>query len=570
MEVIVIGGSAAGLKAACRIARLKPDAAVKVLVRDRYFGVSACGMAFYLAGDIDDFKALISTPNGTVKDEVYYRDVKGIEVLARREVLAIDRAARLVRFRELDTGREKSLPYDKLVIATGAEPLVPAIPGVDSPGVAYFADFEQAVQLRHDLERGMIERVAIVGAGFVGLELCEAFRAMWGVEVELIELQPQVLPGLVDPELAVLVEEELIEQGVSIRLGCRCNEIVNDENHICVFDLAGEGIHVDRVIITVGVRPNVDLARAAGLEIGSAGGIKVDAHLATNDPDIFAAGDCVELVNALNGRNGVWSFGSLASRMGRVVGDNVCNGDSQFNPIVCATVFKVFDITVGTVGMTAVECRSDGYEIGESWGTFHDRLFYYPGATTMNVKLVYDKSSGEVLGFQGLSRGSLLHEINAASQLIRQRVTVDKLPEFEHAYSPPFAQPLDPLHYLAYIADNSRSAGIGLVPPHEFLDLPTDTVVLDSRSPHEIESRPLDVEAKRRIEIPVEKLRSRIREVPSDAQIVTVCQTGGRSWDAALMLRRAGWNQVSILAGGALFLPKSSADRSGSTAGTEG
>ncbi len=557
MEVIVIGGSAAGLKAACRISRLQPDASVKVLVKDRHFGVSTCGLTFFLSGEIDSYTSLVSTPNGTIKDEKYYRDVKGIEVVPNHEVTAVDRVSRAVRCINHENQQSQSFPYDKLVIATGSKPINPAIPGIDTPGITHFTTLDHAIQLRQDLQKGLIDKVAIVGAGFIGLELCEALRSMWGVEVDLIELQPQVLAGLVDREIALLIEEELVSQGVKIRLGCRCSEILRDEGSLCVFDLAGERIDADRLIIASGVTPDVSLAKNAGLEIGASGGISVNDHLCTSDPDIFAAGDCVELSSAIDGSAGVWTYGSLASRMGRVVGDNICNGDSVFGSVLGTTVLKLFDLTIGSVGMTSVESRNKGYDIGESWGTFHDRLFYYPESVHINAKLICDKSSGNILGVQAVTRGNLVHIIDAASLMIQHKVRIDSVADYEHAYSPPYAQPLDPLHYLVFISENSRAAGIKLVSPLDFGKLSPDTLVLDTRSPHEIESRPLEINGLKKVEIPVEDLRNRINELPAKTPVVTVCQMGSRGWDAALMLRRSGWSDVGILAGGALFLSNS-------------
>lgn len=553
MEVIVIGGSAAGLKAACRISRLQPDARVRVLVKDKYFAYSNCGLPYYLSGDVDNFESLISTPNGTIKDERYFREVKNIEVLADHEVVAIDRSARLVRCKGGD--RAETFPYDKLVIATGISPILPAIPGSDTNSVRTFTKPEDALILREELKANKIDKVIIIGGGFIGLELCEAFRSLWGVEVELVELQNRLLSELVDIDIARLVEDEIIKHGIKLQLGCGCREIVEEDDRLCIFDNSGDMIEADRVILASGVRPNADLAQDAGLEIGVTGGIKVNDRLQTSDPDIFAAGDCVELSNAIDGMAGAWSLGSLASRMGRVVGDNICNGDSRFGPVVGTSILKLFDLTIGAVGLTRAECDEKGYEVDESWGTFHDHLHYYPEAVPINAKIIYDRNTDRVLGFQAISRGQLVPVIAEAAQIIRTGGTLEDMCNIEHPYAPPFALPFDTLHFLAYIADNSRIAGVKLVSPVEFDNLTDDTVILDVRIPSEIEGKPLNVESRRKIEIPVEDLRGRLDEVNKADRIVAVCQMGSRSWDAALMLRRAGCSDVGILAGGALFLP---------------
>ena len=555
MEVVIIGGSAAGLKAACRISRLQPDAGVRVLVREERFAYSNCGLPYYVSGDIESFEELIKAPNGIIKDEKYFRDVKGFEVLSGREVTTIDRAARLIRCSNLNRSGDETYPYDRLVIATGAIPIIPAIPGTDVTGVMTFNRAEDAIRLRSDLEANRIDKVVIIGAGLIGLELCDALRALWGVDVELIELRSHVLAGLVDQELASLIEEEILTQGISLQLGCRCREIVEDDGKVCIFDNSGDMIKADRIILTSGVKPNVELALNARLEIGISGGIKVNSHLRTSDPDIYAAGDCVELPNAVDGRENCWALGSLASRMGRVVGDNICNGDSRFGPVVGTTIIKLFDMTIGTAGLTRSYCIDQGYKFEETWVTLHDRLHYYPEVGAIKAKVIYDPSDGRILGFQAVSNAQLLHTLDIASQIIHTGGTLDDLNDVEHAYSPPFAQPFEPLHLLSYIAENSHIAGIKLVSPVEFDNLPSNFLILDVRTPAEKESRPLATGIRRRIEIPVEELRSKLGEIENDIPIVAVCQMGGRAWDAALMLRRAGYSDVGILAGGALFLP---------------
>ncbi|MDP8229424.1 MAG: FAD-dependent oxidoreductase, partial [Candidatus Electryoneaceae bacterium] len=490
----------------------------------------------------------------------YFRDVKGVEVLTRHKAIKIDRAARMVHCEDLESVRETAFPYDRLVIATGSEPIPPTIPGVvrtgssgDPSNATFFTTPDDAIKLRRELETGKIGRVAIIGAGFIGLELCEAFAAMWGVDVDLFELQPHVLSDVLDIESSRLVEDELSRQGINLHLGCRCQEIITEGNKVSVFDSSSEMVETDRIIFAGGMRPNTELATDAGLEIGVTGGIKVDKRLTTSDPDIFAAGDCVELQGASH--VGLWLLGSLAVRMGRIAGDNICHGDSHFAPVAGSSILKVFDLTVGFGGMTEIQGREEGYDVGGSWGTFHDRMNYYPDSVPLHARLVYDLAKGTVLGFQAVSRGVLIHILDKATQIIRRGETLEELYELENAYAPPYAQPFDPLHFLAFIAENSRSAGVKLVSPAEYDRLSDDTLIIDVRSPHEIEGLSLDAGGRPKMEIPVEELRSRLDEIPAGIPVVTACMMGGRAWDAAIMLRRSGWNDVGILAGGVLFQP---------------
>jgi len=556
MEVLIIGGSAAGLKAACRIARLQPDAKVKVLVREKPFGYSSCGLAYYLSGDVDSPLDLYKTASGSLKDETYFREVKGVEILSRHEALSIDRVKRLVNCRNLSDQTEKTLPYDRLVIATGALPLLPAVPGVDTPGVSYFHSMEDAITLRRELEQGRIGKVAIIGGGFIGLELCEAFATMWGVEVELIEMQTHLLPIMLDPEVARLVESELVEKGVKLKLGCRCREIVRSDDQLGLFDATGMFIPVDRVIVATGMKPNTVLARKAGLEIGVTGGIKVNDMLQTSDPDIFAVGDCVELGNIIDGKPGVFNYGSLANRMGHVAADNVCNGSESFGSVAGAAILKVFDLTIASVGLTSVQCDENGYDVNGCWGTFYDRLHYYPEAGRQHIKMIYDKSNGQLLGVQAVGKGLIQHVIDKASLILHTGWTIDRLAEIEHVYSPPYSQPFDPLTLMGYIASNSVGAGIRLISPLDFDALSPKVLLLDVRSEEEAAETPLPHNRCQVLRVPIEELRGRLGEIPLGVPVVTVCQMGSRAWDAALMLRRAGWKEVSLLAGGAMFQPR--------------
>ncbi len=253
MDVVIIGGSAAGLKAACRIARLQPDARVKVLVKGEHFGYSGCGLPYFLSGDVPSYGNLISTSDGMIKDELYFKEVKGIEVLNHHEALRIDRSARLVFCKDKQHEIEVSFPYDKLVIATGTNPITPSIPGINVHGVCYFSKPSDALALHEDLTRGKIETVTIFGGGFIGLELCEAFKSLWDVNVNLIELQSRVAAGLLDEEMSMMIEDELLRHEISLHLTFSCREIVQVDDSVIVKGSDGNEIRADRVIIAAGV-----------------------------------------------------------------------------------------------------------------------------------------------------------------------------------------------------------------------------------------------------------------------------------------------------------------------------
>lgn len=556
MEVIVIGGSAAGLKAACRISRLQPDVKVTVIVKERHFGYSTCGMAYFLSGDVDSHTDLLSTQAGTLKDTKYYQAVKGVTVLNELEAVSIDRVGRLVHCKDVHNGANKSFPYDKLIIATGTKPLAPSIPKINGEDSLFFHTLEDAIKLRRNLEKGKIGDVTIIGGGFIGVELCEAFTAMWGVETRLIELQPHILSRILNTEMSKLVESEFIEQGIELRLGRSCRQINRKGEGFEIVDDKGELFKTDRVLFATGVKPNTSLASQAGIEIGRTEGIKVNHRLQTSDPDIYSAGDCVEMKGAVDGKTGNWSFGSIANRMGRIAGDNVCNGSSSFGPVLGSTVIKFFDFAIASVGLTNVQCLENGYEVGTVWSTFFDKPWYFPESKKLNMLVIYDRKSLQILGAQIISQGEILTYVDRAAHIIQAGWTMDKLCEIEHAYSPPYSQPFDPFHTIGFIDANIRSSGVKIISPNEINNIPKETVILDVRLNEEIEAVPVNFGDLKTVRIPIEELRERLSEIPKKKSIVTLCEMGSRAWDAALILRRAGWQDVGFLGGGALFQPK--------------
>lgn len=550
-EIIVIGGSAAGLKAACRAARLMPDVKVRVLEQSPHFACSTCGLPYFLSGDVDDLAALFSTPAGVRKDEKYFADVKNVEILTPYCARRIDREDHVVHCTNLSDNSEKSFRYDKLVLALGAVPAVLPIPGGDLPGILTFKSPDDALRLRKELEAGRIGSVAIIGAGFIGLELCEAFRSLWGIDVELFESAGQVLPGILDPELASLVQFEILDKGVQLYLNSPVSEIVLDGNRFTITSAGGEKYPAERLINVTGVKPNTALARACGLEIGISGGIVVDGGMRTSDDDIYAAGDCVELTGF--DREKCWkSLGSLATRMGRIAADNIAGIHSQFGVVAGAAVLKVFDLTVGSTGKNEASCLRAGIDGGSAWGTFFDGLHYYPDANSNNYKLVYDKKSDRICGMQAVGKGNILHILDKATLFIRSGSLVRELSDIEQAYAPPFSQTIDPLASLAAMIENCRIAGIAVVSPEYLKNVEQDTLLLDVRLEDEAGAFPLPSGAVS-MRIPLENLRSRIEEIPQNRQIIAVCQMGGRSYEAALIMRRAGIEKVGFLAGGMLF-----------------
>jgi len=554
-KIVVIGASAAGLKAACRARRLLPDAEVSVIEAGEYISYAACGLPYFLLGDIDSFDELRKTTYDSIKDPDYFGSVKDIRVQTHVRAVRIDRDERVVTGEAVPGGEEKRFPYDNLVIATGAEPFVPPVPGHDLPGVLTFTKAEDAIALKKDCSTGQISSVALIGAGFIGLELCEAFTALWGIDVTLFEAEDQVLPGLLDREFAVNVEAMLQKEGVDVVTGARCTAVILEGGKLSV--QTPDGAHekvFDRVIFCVGLKPNTGIARDAGIKTGKTGGIVVNEFLQTSDPAVYAGGDCIEIKHRITQEPVHLPLGSLANRQGRTIGDNLAGRKQRFAPATGSTVLKVFDWNVAAVGLNARKAAGAGFPAGEVWGTFEDKAHYYPETEEISVKLIFDRKTEKILGMQAVGKGDVVRRADVISALMQKDAALRDVFDFESAYAPPYAGPLDPLHFLAYIADSILRHDIRIVPPDALESAQDDAVVVvDVRNDAERAAFPVPEGAYKQMTIPIEQLRNAIGTLPPDRAIMVVCQRGPRSYEAVRALSEHGYRNASFLGGGMLF-----------------
>ena len=543
-RIVVIGASAAGLRAAARAKRLLPRAEVTVLDREEAISVGACGLPYYLSGDVENPDKLRATPWGALRDPAFFRAVKDLDVKTGVEAVAIDRAGKVVRARDA-AGRELAFPYDKLVLATGATPRwLPGVPK-DHPRVSAFKTIDDAKRWRKALEAREVERVAILGAGYIGCELAEAFGGLWGCEVDLIEAAGHVLPQVLDPEMAALVQAHLEEQGVRVRTACRVESLQERGDALVLATTRGE-IETGHAICALGFAPASGLAAAAGLAIGPTGGIVVDEGLCTSDPDVLAAGDCIEVVHAVSGRPAHVPLGSLANKQGRIAGDVLAGRDARFGPVAGSGVVKVFDLNVAATGLSEAAARRAGIAVEAVWGTFSDKAHYHPDDMTIQLKLVFRPGDGRLAGLQAVGSGDVVRRVDVFAGLLARGGRVDDLLDLEFAYAPPYAPPLDPLFVLGCAAKNQAADGVRSVAPATPLE---GFRVLDVRTRGEAQARPLD----RAVNIPLDELRARLAEVPADAPVLVVCAKGPRSAEAARLLLNAGRERVSYLGGGTLM-----------------
>ena len=486
-----------------------------------------------------------------MRDPEFFKAAKALDVRTGKRVTAVDREGRNVRCVDAASGEEQCLPYDQLVIATGAKPRpLPGLPP-DDPRISFFKTTEDALRWRQSLERGELESVAIIGGGYIGCELAEAFRAMWGSEVDLIEALDQVLAQMLDPEMAALVQAHLVEQKVNVHTGTRCESLEASGDELLIHTNR-DVIRTQHAICAIGVVPDVGFAVEAGLEIGPCGGLVVDEQLRTSDPQIFAAGDCIEVRHRVSGQPAHIPLGSLANRQGRILGDVLAGRDARFGPVVGSGAVKVFDLNVAATGLSEAAASSAGIAARAVWGTFSDKAHYYPENQRISCKLVYAEEGGALLGLQAVGAGEVVKRVDVFANLLHRGGTVDDLLDLEFAYAPPYAPAVDPLFVLGCAAGNQLRDGIASISPGIGFADPEGYRMLDVRSPQEIEHTPLP--GGDHLCIPYEELRARVEEIPRDRPLRIICSRGARAAEAVRILLQAGVEGVVYVGGGTRML----------------
>ncbi|MFC1475951.1 FAD-dependent oxidoreductase [Candidatus Zixiibacteriota bacterium] len=547
-DFVIVGGVAAGPKTAATLARRLPRASITLFQKEKHLSYASCGLPYFASGDISSFDELTRMPWGTVRNEDFFRMVKGFCAITGAEVTAIDRGRKVVTVQQEDKPSAVEHGYGKLVLATGARPAPPAFPVEFGPRVQSFTRPENAIEFRRLAETGQVGSAAVIGGGYIGCEMAEALGGLWGINTAVLEKEQHVLPATLDPEMAVLVERELKKQDIDLRTGVCVEKITSREDGATVYLSGGETLEVDFVIVCTGVAAEVTLARACGLTLGVTGAIAVDEHFRTSDPDIFAGGDCVELTQRITGEKVHVPLGSLANRHGWVIAENLAGNEIAYPGVLGSYLVKVFDVNLGGVGLNWAVAQRFAPKPAAVWGTFVDRPDYYPESKTITLKMIFDQQNGRLLGLQGVGGGEIARRIDVFSVFLRNDATIDDLLGFEPGYAPPFSEAVDPLHHLAGMA-RATSRGVVFINPGEFGQLSSAGVLwLDVREPVEQEELPFDLPEV--VRIPLDRLRAEASDLPRDRKIVIICQRGSRAYQAAVFLKDAGFDDVVILSGG--------------------
>lgn len=572
-HVVVIGAVALGPKAASRLKRLDPDAKVTMLDQSERISYGGCGIPFYVAGEVNSSRELMETPYHTVRDAAFFRNAKNVDVITGARAIAIDRTAKTVTYVHLATGKEETISYDKLVLGLGKRPRTLDIPGADLPGVHTLTDLDQAEAVRATIEQGKAGSVAVVGAGFIGLETAVSFADMWGLDTTVVEYFEQILPGFVSPGMARMAQRVMEDEGVTFRLGESLNSIEPGGDAALKLTTDKGAFEADMVIMSVGVIPNSELAKEAGLDVSERGGILVDAHMRTSDPDIYAGGDCVEITNLITGKPGFFPMGSMANRQGRVVGTNLAakkpEDEAAFPGSVGAWCCKLFEYGVAGAGLSITQARREGFDAVNVHVEQLDRAHFYPDKALMSLELVVEKATGRVLGIQGLSEtgDALVGRVNTVAAILDRKPHVSDISNLELAYSPPYAAAMDIVNALGNVAENvlaGRNRGVGT---EDFLALwesgaggPEDGhYILDTRVARDAEPY-LERFPERWHAIPQDELRSRRAEIPADKKLVLICNTGLRSYESQRVLDELGLTDTENVQGGMAAVKKTVGD----------
>jgi NADPH-dependent 2,4-dienoyl-CoA reductase/sulfur reductase-like enzyme/rhodanese-related sulfurtransferase len=560
-RVVIIGAVALGPKAACRFKRLVPDGQVTMVDQDSMISYGGCGIPYFISGDVSDASELQSTSFHMQRDPDFFQNAKDVEVLTTTRALAINRKEKTILTRHLTTGEEKVLAYDQLVIATGSRPRRLTLPGSDLDGVFSVGSLRDAVAIKQRIAGGGVDRAVIIGGGFIGLEMAEAFTDMWGIETTVVEITGQILPGLLSPVMARMAQSHMEERGVFFAIRERV-ERLEGNGRVARVVTAARTLDADLVIMAPGVEPNSDLARQAGLAVSPRGAIVVNSRLQTSDPDIYAGGDCAEVTNLITGKPAYYPLGSMANRQGRIIGTNLAGGHAEFVGAVGSFVVKLFDISAAGAGLTLEAARREGFDAVSALVAQFDRAHFYPNKDLMYLELVVERGTARVLGIQGIgSNGDgTVGRINAVAGILRYKPTAAEIGNLELAYSPPFSAAMDILNALGNTAENIAAGKNRTLEVDDFAELwerreDGEALIVDCRGWGNAE--PFVARYPEHWKsIPQDELRARIDEVPGDRKIILICNTGVRSYEAQVILDRAGKRDTLNLQGGVAALKK--------------
>jgi len=532
----MIGAVAAGTSAAAKARRNNEDAEIVIYEKDSDISYSGCGMPYYIGGVIENVEEL--TPRNTA----FFKKKYNVDILTLHEVLAIHPDEKTLEIKRLSTGEIFIDTYDKLVLATGASSIIPPIKGTDKTNVFTLRNIKDMNKIKAFIEEHNPKSAAIIGTGFIGLEVGENLKRI-GIDVTMLERLPQVTPGL-DRDMAVYVQEHLHKNGISVLTGAVVQEITNQS----VLLSSGKELIADMVLLSTGVRPNTELAKAAGIELGITGAIKVDEKMKTSRDDIYACGDCIEQIHLVTGKPVYRPLGSTANKTGRIAGDSLTGGDLAFRGILGTGIFKIFDLVVGQTGLSEREALELGFEV-QVCHNIKPNKPEYMGGKEMVIKGIADKKDGRLLGVQIVGYEGVDKRLDVFVTAITFRAKVEDLFHLDLAYAPPFSTTKDPVMYTGMILDNAIRKGRPLMTQQELASLLQSDekyMLIDAREVEQYKTSHINTAEN----LPQANLRGAIKQMDKDIIAVTYCNKGVTGNAAQNILINNGFKKVYNLSGG--------------------
>jgi NADPH-dependent 2,4-dienoyl-CoA reductase/sulfur reductase-like enzyme/rhodanese-related sulfurtransferase len=531
-KIVIVGGVAGGASAAARARRVDESAEIHIYERGPYISFANCGLPYFIGGEIQDrSKLLIMTP-----EKMWARSL--VHAHVNHEVLSIDRSAKTIRVKQQD-GLEEDVPYDKLILSQGAKPIVPPIPGADLPNVFTLRDVPDMDRIVAFLETQRPKTAAVIGGGFIGLEMAEAFHRR-GIKVTIIEKFPHILP-LLDEDMAAYLQNQIRDKGFDLRAGAEAKFL--SANGIELAD--GIFVPAELILLSVGIKAEIGLAKDAGIDIGVTGGVKTNARMESSDPDVYAVGDAAETTHALTGARTRIPLAGPANRQGRIAGANAAGGHFTYPGALGTSIVRILHMTAGMTGLTTAQASRAGLTFFSSLTRDNSHAGYYPGSKPTMLKIVAEEGTGRLLGAQIIGEESVDKRIDVLATAIAGKMTVFDLEDLDLAYAPPFGSANDPINVAGFVAKHIVRGDVATVSPEEWK--PNGEFLLDVRDRSEVAALGRLDSA---VHIPLDELRDRLGELPRNRRILVYCQKGQRGYLAACALKGHGFEQVINLRGG--------------------
>ncbi|PMO47553.1 CoA-disulfide reductase [Vibrio sp. 10N.222.52.B12] len=556
-KIVIIGGVAGGASAAARARRLSEDAEIIMFERGPFVSFANCGLPYHIGGDIQErSKLLLQTPESFLARF-------NVDVRVMNEVVSINRQDKTVTVKNLLDGSEYQESYDFLLLSPGAGPVVPPIPGIDNPLTHSLRNIPDMDRIIKTIETNKVEHATVVGGGFIGLEMMEAFHQL-GVKTTLVEMADQVMTP-VDREMAGFAHAEIREKGIDLRLGVALssveyianqsvanNEAGEDDTHqhlqgkLTLSLNNGDQLDTDILIMAIGVRPETKLAQEAGLQIGALGGIYTNEYMQSSDPSIYAVGDAVEEKDFVTGEQTLVPLAGPANRQGRMAADNMLGRQETYQGTQGTAICKIFDLAVASTGKNEKQLKRENIAYEKVYVHTASHASYYPGAETVSFKMLFDPLTGKILGAQAVGKDGVDKRIDVMAVAQRAGMTVEQLQHLELTYAPPYGSAKDVINQAAFVANNIIKGDATAIHFDEIDNLSENQVLLDVRNPGELESVGFIEGA---INVPVDQLRQRMNELPKDKEIVIYCQVGLRGNVAYRQLVNSGFKARNLLGG---------------------